>query len=646
MSWPTSGLRRASVNSFGYGGSNAHVVLDDAYNYLKLRKLSGKHSTIEAPPRLYQSDLDEEHSFPPVDIAGPSVPEKLINTSEPRLLVWSSSDEGGIYRFAKAYEAFFTSPSSHGKDERYLDGLAYTLFAKRTSLPWKSFMTTNSIMDLSLNIENRISKPMRSSTAPRLAFVFTGQGAAWYAMGRELLKFVIFRECLEESERYLQKFGCKWSLREELHRDETSSRLGNPSKSHPICTALQVALVKLLRSWDVSATMVIGHSSGEVGAAYAAGGLSHESALKVAYYRGIVSQKLAANSRMRGAMMSVALSEQEIQPFLATIDHDEHGKSNIWVGCINSPQSVTVTGDERSVDALKTVMDQANIFCRKLDVDVAYHSKYMSGVALEYKRLIRGICASKNSNTPSSLPKMVSSVWARKVSVQDLQTADYWVENLTSRVRFSEALAQICLKSPIEASRDGTRHLKSLVVDHLLEIGPHRALQGPARELLSHLKISDNITYSSVLVRNRSARQTSMEMAGKLYCLGYPVNINQVNNLNAILPLPQMHVNLPEYPFNHALKYWHESRLSSNIRFRQHARHELLGTPAADWNPLEARWRNFLKVSESPWIKDHNVRNLLSIILEHLLICIDHWSSDISCCGDACNGHRSYVTTC
>ena len=294
-------------------------------------------------------------------------------------------------------------------------------------------MIAESMADLEENLKNRISKPMCSNQAPRITFVFTGQGAAWYAMGRELLKYDIFREVLQEAENHLQTFGCNWSIQEELHRDELASKVSSPAISQPICTALQIALVELLRSWEIYPTMAVGHSSGKIGAAYAASGLSLESALMVAYHRSTLHQRLTACSRERGAITSVALSEAEFAPFLSALN-GEYGKSNMRVGCINSPQNATLTGFEESVDALMSIMDQNQIFCRKLNVGVAYHSRYMDDIALEYENLIQYIHARDGPSDSSFQPAMISSVSGEKVSTQNLNKAEYWVENMVSLV--------------------------------------------------------------------------------------------------------------------------------------------------------------------------------------------------------------------
>lgn len=315
---------------------------------------------------------------------------------------------------------------------------------------------------------------------------------------------------------------------------------------------------------------------------------------------------MAKSQQSRGAMISVALSEDEIQPYLEklAVQHDDHGLS---VACINSPKNVTVSGDECQINALKLIMDEEHIFARKLQVNVAYHSPQMNAVATQYRLLINdlemGDFALRNTT-------MVSSVTGQKVLATELCQGEYWVRNLVSPVRFSEALGRLCSHSgkAIRKKLDGS-HRDLIVINDLLEIGPHSALQGPIRDVLQTISRGREVSYTSILIRRRSALDTMLEAAGRLYCLGHPINLSLINHRtkmkdsNQPLVLP----NLPEYSFDHTHTYWHESRLSKGFRFRRHPHLDLLGSPVPDFNPLEARWRNVIKLSEIPWVEDHKV---------------------------------------
>lgn len=218
-SWPTHGLRRASVNSFGYGGANAHVVIDDAYNFMMLRGLSGRHCSVErplAPPRVLGKPYNCTASSLTRDYHNHySANTTPLKDALPKLFIWTASDEAGVGRLAAEYHKYLSSSTLHTYQDRKdkLGNLAYTLSEKRSRLPWKSYVVSESIAELRTSLERGLPKPVRSSSAtPVLGFIFTGQGAQWYAMGRELLAYPTYRKSLEDATQYLRSLGCRWSL--------------------------------------------------------------------------------------------------------------------------------------------------------------------------------------------------------------------------------------------------------------------------------------------------------------------------------------------------------------------------------------------------------------------------------------------------
>lgn len=322
--------------------------------------------------------------------------------------------------------------------------------------------------------------------------------------------------------------------------------------------------------------------------------------------------------------MTVGLSVAEAQAYIDKLTHEDE-KSATVIACINSPKNVTLSGPQAQLDVLQAILDKKSLFARKLKVGVAYHSPYMNNVAKEYHSLIE--------NIDPGLPiggriTMISSVTGQIIDLTDLTKADYWVQNMVSTVKFADAVSKIILQTRNRPKKLGAR--RSLVtVDILLELGPHSTMQGPLRDILTGMK-NTAIPYISALARHTSALTTSLEMAGRLYCLGCSLNVGaiQVADENGV---GSQHVlpDLPEYPFNHAQSYWHESRLSREFRFRKHPRNLLLGTTVPDWNPLEARWRNIIKASENPWIEYHKVSEKLSSNVL-FLISKDEWLLSLS----------------
>ena len=309
--------------------------------------------------------------------------------------------------------------------------------------------------------------------------------------------------------------------------------------------------------------------------------------------------------------MSVSLSEKEAEPYLTRMAASL-GNDKVAIACVNSPQNVTLSGGEQQIDALKLLFDQEKVVARKLKVNVAYHSRAMDDVAAEYLELIKDLSAGEPL---LERPAMFSSVTGAKITNREVGQAEYWVKNLTSQVKFSEALSHLCTQSSKSLARKLGARKDGIAVTDLLELGPHGALQRPIKDILNASTHGRTMTYDSLLTRGISATTSALTAIGRLHCLGYSVKLAAVNDpihshSKQILP------DLPEYPFNHAQSYWIESRLSKNFRFRKQPRHELLGTPVPDWNAMEARWRHTIRYTDSPWIIDHKVSMLVSDFIQ------------------------------
>lgn len=357
---------------------------------------------------------------------------------------------------------------------------------------------------------------------------------------------------------------------------------------------------------------MIGHSSGEIAAAYYVGGLSWGSALKVAFYRGLATGLLKNPEKQpSGAMIVVGLSEADAEPYLRQIGSE----NTLCVACMNGPHNITISGSEEHVNALHSILEEEEVFHRKLNVNVAYHSKFMNEIAFEYQELIQDI----SSGQPlQGEPIMISTVTGQYISSTELSKSEYWVKNMVSPVKFTSAITNLLSTKPKKLTK--YTEARSVRVNHLCEIGPHAALKSPIRETLNMLKKGEEIGYTSILFRDKSGLDTAMEAAGILHCIGYQVNIMNVCDIGADLPYRSMLTDLPSYPFNHTEKYWAESRLSKDYRFRKYPRHELLGTPVSDWNPREARWRNIITNSETLWMNDHKVCYCLMKLEKFLLL--------------------------
>ncbi|KAK8025057.1 polyketide synthase PKS2 [Apiospora arundinis] len=596
------GLRRASINSFGFGGTNAHAVLDDAASYLKRRSLKGAHVTKNAPSSLSQTE--------PCITNGETTHQAIPHGH--KVFLFSANDEGGIKRILSTYadhlEKQQQDDPSIVDDDTYLSNLAYTLSQHRTQLSWRIAIPVDSHASLlaSLKDTSIASRASRVSTAatPALAFIFTGQGAQWFAMGRELLQYPVFQASVSQADAYLSSLGCDFSVMEELaHREAEGSRIDEPLFSQTLCSVLQIALVDLLETWNVAPKRVVGHSSGEIAAAYAAGALNRESAWRVAYSRGVISSK---TTPVKGAMLAVGYSATDIEPLIKEVNTKMGEGGKLGIACYNSPKSLTISGDESRIDALKEIVDAKKVFARKLKVGKAYHSSHMRPFMDEYTSLMGTLEPGSSKDV-----QVFSSVTGQSIDTAEMSKPEYWTQNLVSPVKFQQAVYQLC------TSNTTKRQLKfgggaELPVTHLVELGPHGALQGAIRDTISADPNLKALKYLSVLTRNNHACLTTLEAMSSLVSQGYPVQLLAVNmqdSKDSSSLAPRLLVDLPPYPFNHSSsqEYWSESRRSKGWRFRKHPRHDLLGTVVPDWNREEPKWRNFLRVSELPWLKDHLV---------------------------------------
>lgn len=255
--------------------------------------------------------------------------------------------------------------------------------------------------------------------------MFTAEGAQWYAMGKGLSAFKVYRESLDAYEQLLDVCGAQWSLSEELSRSEADSRLRLAELNQPICTVLQIALVDLLRHWDVTPAAVVGHSSGEIAAAYCAGIISKKAAIEVAYLRGKFA-KTVAEANLKGAMLAVSAGASAIQPQIEKLC-----SGRAVVACMNSPSSCTVSGDSSAIDELCESLQKSQINFQKLKVEVAYHSPHMHTIKDAYGRALSGI----DKNTASKTIPMFSSVTGSIIDPENVGP-QYWVNNLVSLVNF------------------------------------------------------------------------------------------------------------------------------------------------------------------------------------------------------------------
>ena len=474
------------------------------------------------------------------------------------------------------------------------DSLAFTLGQRRSVFPWKLAVVATNHVTMLQSLAAPGNTRMKSGNPPKIGFVFTGQGSQWATMGRELMHtYPVYALAIREADEVLLSLGAPWSLVDELEKPKPHSNIDRCNISQPACTALQIALVELLRSWGINPARVIGHSSGEIAAAYAAGVLDLKTCMAIAYWRGFVSATLEKDVKhVRGNMIAIGASQEMTQ---ALIDSCTSGK--LVIACVNSPSSMTVSGDETAISQIQELAQERSVWNRRLKIDVAYHSHHMFFVADKYRSLLKRI----SPKTQDQKLGFFSSLRGAMVDHSSLGTS-YWVENLTSPVQFSKALRDLC-----EPRVGG----KERGVDILVEIGPHSALRGPIRQILQTLnKDSQSIQYLPSLTRNEDSIIAMHHLAAHLFINGSHLNMGAINFPNQQATLPKILTDLPPYQWNHSKRYWHETRISHQSRLISSPRHDLLGSRVLDSSLLEPQWKNVLFADDVPWLRDHRVQGL------------------------------------
>nr|WVH32751.1 zinc finger protein [Trichoderma asperellum] len=482
----------------------------------------------------------------------------------PQLLVFSAHQGASLKERAAT---IFNYAKQHPDQ---LPNVAYTLGCRRENLAQRAFAIYDGVNTPEL------SPVVKHKTSPRVNFVFTGQGAQWARMGADLCsQYPKFRDAIHQMDAALTKLPRppKWTIKEELMRSVEESKIQQPKFSQPICTALQIGLVNLLEGWGITPAAVVGHSSGEMAAAYAAGALTLEEAIIVAYYRGQVTQ----NHGRIGAMAAVGLGREDAAAYL---------QEGVVIACENSPKSITLSGDVERLDEViaNIKKDLPDIFARKLRVERAYHSHHMCEIGGIYEKLLDGFVKDKKPSVP-----FFSSVTAKQIKRPGQLGPSYWRRNLENPVLFSPAV-QLMMHSAVEDTV-------------YLEIGPHTALRGPLRDIFKSVQISTASIYIPTLVRNDSGPKSILSSLGQLYQEAFPVNIAATTAGRTVL------TDLPNYAWQHDTAYWYESRVSRDWRLRKFPPHELLGNLILESDDLEPTWRNMFRLDDVPWARDHKIQD-------------------------------------
>ncbi|KAL8790242.1 MAG: hypothetical protein Q9195_006465 [Heterodermia aff. obscurata] len=575
--WPeTNHVRRASVNSFGYGGANAHTILEAAESFLPQYQAKAKKVLGTIQKRTHRDQLEVQlnghggfgveektgdnstNGTGTLPLNGHGLSNGCGGATEGRetpvvngygmfhdhaAANGISLDDGSNFpntapersKFLLVFSAHNARTLAHNieairsvKGWRTLD-LAYTLGHRRSKFRHRAFAlsTKDQLDDATIPMEVPLHKVERSHP-PKLCFVMTGQGAQWVNMGLELIKaFSVYSRTIKELDRYLQDL-----------------------ENRP--------------AWTIEA----------------------RNAIVIAYLRGVVVN----HNPNDGSMLAVGITEE----FLAQIL--ERKQADVAIACYNGPENLTVSGDSDEIMVVKEELEDQKRFVRKLATDGnAYHSSHMKVVGPEYENEI--IHSHAEASSPRALQTIpfISSVTTEELEMTPLG-AHYWRANLESPVLFHQAIDNI---------------VHNYNVDILIEIGPHSALRSALKQIAKSTPDVQFPDYIPTLVRESDGLNDLLNTAGNLFIKGYPVDLLSINSVETkkkssySVQHGSFIVDLPRYQWQYDKPLFYENRWTREWRLRSHARHDLLGSRIPGGLDCQPIWRNKIRIKDVPWLSDH-----------------------------------------
>jgi 1-acyl-sn-glycerol-3-phosphate acyltransferase len=531
--WPDAAPAFAGVNSFGFGGANAHVILEGAPR-------SEPTGNAEAP-----------------------------HAERSELLVVSAKSQASLQQLARAYREILI-----GEAAPALPDLCAAAALERTHLDYRLGVVGRDRDTIADNLDAFVNGETRADVvagrAPHgpdapIVFVFTGMGPPWWGMARSLLSSEpVFRAVIDECDGLLRRHA-SWSLVDELMADETRSRVASAELAPAANFAVQAGLLALWESWGIRPAAVVGHSAGEIAAAYAAGALALEDAIRVAFYRGFLQQRASG----RGGMLAVGDGIAALQPLL-----DEY-VGRIAVAAVNSPAAVTLCGDHDAIAALAVTLEQRRTFCRVMSVDVPYHSQHLDIIHDDTLAALAGL----RTLTPRvPIVSEVTGDWMRDAPFD----AAYWWRNTREPVRFADAALRLIA--------DG--------YTTFVEVGPHPVLAASINECLKHAGVEGACLPS--LRRNDDDRRVLLRTLAALHARGVSVEWARV------LGRPARRVDLPPYPWNKERVWFEGVQADAAPEARDHTR--ILGTRVRTVQPL---WETNLASPALKYIADHRIHDAI-----------------------------------
>ncbi|MFB6888366.1 amino acid adenylation domain-containing protein [Kitasatospora sp. NPDC056327] len=554
--WPEhEGPARAGVNSFGFGGTNAHVLLEAAPE-------PAAPEPAAPEPAARAGGAGEPAGGPPLWTVLPLTARDAA--ALPELAAGVQAELAGVRGGSPARPADLGHTLAHRRQHH--DARLSVVYDAREHAARDS-------LDEAIGAHLRgephprvLVDQRREARHRRLVWVFTGMGPQWWAMGRQLLATEpVYREAVEQCAEHLAALT-GWSLIDELTADEAHSRMAETWLAQPANFALQTGLAALWRSRGVRPDAIVGHSTGEVAAFHQAGVYDLADAVKVVVHRSRLQQKLAGT----GGMLAVALTEAEalrrIRPY----------RDAVSVAAVNSPTALTLAGDETVLAELAESLTAEQVFARLLTVEVPYHSARMELIKDELLESLADLKA-RPAQVPLHLTGREGTAHGTELD------AGYWWQNVRESVRFRQAVERL--------ADDG----HSL----FLEIGPHPVLGRSIQETVeAHPGPGDRpeVRILPSIRREEDEGAVLTASLAALHNLGVPVDWSVLQPAGRIVPLPR-------YPFRRD-RHWVEPAPVEQVR-RGRLDHPLLGRRLPGAEPA---WEARPDAEALPYLEDHRIQ--------------------------------------
>ncbi|MEY2538449.1 MAG: hypothetical protein QOG67_2189 [Verrucomicrobiota bacterium] len=468
--------RIAGVNSFGFGGANAHVIL------------------AEPPPRQPERSL-------------------AIPTCRPWPLVLSARSEASLRTSAANLSAWVKEHANANGSSPVLPDLAYTLGVRRNHHPHRLTLVAASWTELTEEFDAfakkeespkiRMAFTPRREDGPRIGFIMSGQGPQWWGMGRDLMQHEpVFRAAIERCDIALRPWA-SFSLLEELGRSEEMSQISRTEIGQPSIFAMQVALAALWKSWGVQPSAIVGHSVGEIAAACIAGIFSIEEAARIVALR---AHLMESCGRGEGTMLAVGLPEDEALALIAR--HDR----TVTISAFNGPRSLTLSGPRVALEAMAAELEEQGTFARLVRVDHPFHHALMRPASEALEAALADL-----KPQPGTIP-FFSTVTGERCAGESCD-AGYWARGIREPVRFASAVGV----------------LADFGVDVWLELNAHPALAHSTQECLMARAAKAPVISSA---RREREFESVLEAAMDLHRAGVFLDFSAMTPSRYLLSLP------------------------------------------------------------------------------------------------------------